>query len=189
MVSLKKAIFYLLLICVSPVTVSAGMVQGNVQGVRDPSQTVVYIKEAPGNFSPPTHHPVLDQKNKAYAPHVLAVLKGTTVEIRNSDDFLHNVHSLGPTVFNIAMPKFRKSIDQVFDKSGVNPIVCDVHPEMSGFVLVLQNPYFTIPAKDGSFKITNVPNGTYTLEAWDEHKNVTSVQVTVTGTITADITF
>jgi len=157
----------------------AGAIEGSVQGVKDPSQTVVYLKEASGDFSPPAKHPVLTQKNKTYIPHVLAILKGTTVEIRNEDDFLHNVHSLGPTNFNIAMPKFRKQMDQVFDKSGLHPIVCDVHAEMSAFVLVLQNPYFTVPNKDGSFQIPNVPAGNYTLEVWDEQKKTKSAPVQV----------
>jgi len=186
-----KSVIFCLLFCLSSVPVWAGAIQGKVTGVKNPSQVVVYIKTANGTFTPPAEHPVLDQKNKIYIPHVLPVLKGTTVDILNSDNVLHNVNSpIGPTKFNIAMPVFKKKIEQIFDKVGVHPLLCNVHPEMSAFVVVLENPYFTRPSDDGSYQLKAVPADTYTLEAWDEHKKIRSQQVSVTGSATTvDFTF
>ncbi len=187
----SKLLFAALMVfALSSANAWGGSLQGKVTGVKNPSQVVVYIKEAQGTFAAPTDHAVLDQKNKTYVPHVLPVLAGTTVDILNSDQELHNVNSpVGPTKFNVAMPVFKKKIEQVFDKVGVHPLICNVHPEMSAFLLVLQNPHFTMPAADGSFKIPSVPDGSYTLEAWDERKKVKSVRVTVAGATTADIAF
>jgi len=188
----SKIIFsWFLILGLSSASAWAGAIEGKVTGVKDPTNTVVYVKGGSGDFSAPSAHAVLDQKNRVFVPHVLPILKGTTVDILNSDNELHNVNSpIGPTKFNIAMASFRKKTEQVFDKIGVHPLICNVHPEMSAFVIVLQNPHFTKASQDGSFKLPNVPAGSYTLEAWDEQRKTKSVQVTVDGaTTTANITF
>lgn len=123
----------------------------------------------------------LDQKGCEYSPHVLAFPAGSTVEILNSDGVLHNVHSYSQvnSAFNIAQPKFKKTLTVKIDKPEVISVKCDVHGWMSGWFFVTENPYFSVTDKTGSFKITDVPPGTYTLEVWHETLGKQSQKVTV----------
>jgi plastocyanin len=112
----------------------------------------------------------LDQKVCEYHPHVLAFPAGSTVDIQNPDGILHNVHSYSKvnTPFNIAQPKFKKTVSVKIDKPEVISLKCDVHGWMSGWLFVAENPYFSVTDKSGSFKLTDVPPGTYTVEVWHE---------------------
>jgi plastocyanin len=112
----------------------------------------------------------LDQKGCEYHPHVLAFPAGSTVEILNPDGILHNVHSYSKanSPFNMAQPKFKKSLTVKIDKAEAIPVKCDVHGWMSGYLFAAENPYFAVTDKGGSFKLTDVPAGTYTVEVWHE---------------------
>ena len=113
----------------------------------------------------------LDQKGCQYHPHVLAFPAGTTVEVLNPDGILHNIHSYSKTnsPFNMAQPKFKKTLDVKIDKPE-EPIAvkCDVHGWMHGWLVSTSNPYFAVTDSSGSFKLTDVPPGTYTVEVWQE---------------------
>ena len=74
-----------------------------------------------------------------------------------------------------------------FDKAGVVPLLCNVHPEMSGYVVVSPTPYFTETDDQGNYKIANVPDGTYTVYAWHEGMKLASKTVTVSGDTKADV--
>jgi plastocyanin len=126
----------------------------------------------------------INQQGCMYSPHVLGVMVGQTIEIKNSDGTLHNVHSLpkNSTQFNSAMP----IKDQVIKKKFSSPermvrMKCDVHPWMSAYVGVMEHPYFAVSAEDGTFTIANVPDGTYEVEAWHEHLGTKTGSVTVAG--------
>ena len=114
---------------------------------------------------------ILDQKGCIYDPHVLAVMKGQKVLIKNSDATLHNIHSMAKIndQFNFAMPKVVKEKETVFN-SVEEPfyIKCDVHPWMKSWVLVQDHPYFSVTDEKGNFKIENIPSGTYEVIAWQE---------------------
>jgi plastocyanin len=112
----------------------------------------------------------LDQNGCEYKPHVLALTAGSTVEILNPDGILHNVHSYSKAnaPFNVAQPKFKKSLTQKIDKPEVINLKCDVHGWMSGWLFVAENPYFSVTDDKGSFKLTDVPPGTYTIQVWHE---------------------
>lgn len=112
----------------------------------------------------------LDQKNCEYHPHVLAFPVGSTVEILNPDGILHNIHSYSKvnSPFNMAQPKFKKSLTVKIDKPEAVPVKCDVHGWMSGWLFSAENPYFAVTDKGGSFKLTDVPAGTYNVEVWHE---------------------
>jgi plastocyanin len=167
----------------------------SVQGIKSAENIAVYVDAmADKKFDPPKDHVVVDQKKMAFVPPVVAVQQGTTVDFLNSDPVGHNVywpsisgnkkltHNLG------TWPKGEKKSFQ-FNDLGVAPLLCNVHPEMSGYVVVVATPYFAVTDKEGNFKIENVPVGHYTLKTWSEDgKPATqSVDVTATGA-TVDLT-
>jgi plastocyanin len=171
---------------------SAGTISGQVSGGA--GQSVVYVDAISGKtFPPPTQHPVIDQKGLVFQPHVTAVQVGTTVDFLNSDSVAHNVfwtsiggnkklgHNLG------TWPKGeRKSFK--FDTLGAVPILCNVHPEMSAYVVVVPTPYFATSDQGGSYKIENVPDGSYTVTAWREGTKSQSKPVAVSGDAKVDFT-
>jgi len=169
---------------------SAGDISGKVTGMKGPS--VVYIDAIAGKtFPAPKEHPVADQKGLMFAPHIMAVQQGTTVDFLNSDNVQHNVfwpsvagnkkagHNLG------TWPKGEKR-SFTFDKPGVVPLFCNVHPDMEGYLIVSPTPYFAETDESGNYKIKDVPDGSYTLVAWHEGAKNQSKPVTVSGEGKAD---
>lgn len=133
----------------------------------------------------------LDQKECEYRPHVLAFPVGTTVEINNPDGILHNVHSYSKVnpQFNIAQPKFKKTVEVKIEKPEAISVKCDVHGWMSGWLVATENPYVAVTDNSGSFKLTDVPAGSYTVEVWHETLGKTSQKVTVKGKEDAKVNF
>jgi len=123
----------------------------------------------------------LDQKGCEYQPHVLAFMAGTPVEILNPDGILHNVHSYSKanSPFNMAQPKFKKTLDVKIEKPEAVELKCDVHGWMHGWLVATPTPYFAVTDTSGSFKLTDVPAGTYTVEVWHEKLGKSSQKVTV----------
>jgi plastocyanin len=171
---------------------SAGTISGQVSGISGPS--VVYVDAISGKtFPAPAEHPVIDQKGLVYQPHVTAVLVGTIVDFLNSDSVAHNVfwtsiggnkklgHNLG------TWPKGEKKSFK-FDAPGAVPILCNVHPEMSAYLVVVPTPYFATSDQAGNYKIENVPDGSYTVIAWHEGAKNQSKPVSVSGDTKADFT-
>ncbi len=175
----------------------AGDIKGkvNVQGIKSAENIAVYIDAIPDKkFDPPAQHPVIDQARMAIAPHVTVVLQGTTVDFLNSDPVGHNVywpsisgnkklaHNLG------TWPKGEKKSFQ-FNDLGVAPLLCNVHPEMNGYVVIVSTPYFAVTDKTGNYEIKNVPPGKYTIKTWSEDGKPTTLAVEVTASgATADLT-
>jgi len=167
----------------------------SVQGIRTAENIAVYVDVIAGKkFDAPKDHIVIDQRKMAFLPHVVAVQQGTTVEFLNSDPVGHNVywpsisgnkklsHNLG------TWPKGDKKPFQ-FNDLGVASLLCNVHPEMSGYVIVVPTPYFAVTDKDGNFEIKNVPAGKYTLKTWSEDGKPTTQAVDLSGaTATVDLT-
>jgi plastocyanin len=171
---------------------SAGTIRGQVSGISGPS--VVYVDTISGKtFPAPAEHPVIDQKGLVYQPHVTAVLVGTTVDFLNSDSVAHNVFwtsiggnkKLGQNLGT--WPKGEKKSFK-FDAPGAVPILCNVHPEMSAYLVVVPTPYFATSDQAGNYKIENVPDGSYTVIAWHEGAKNQSKPVSVSGDTKADFT-
>jgi plastocyanin len=187
-----KVLVLIALITGLTLAASAGTISGQVSGVA--GQSVVYVNAIAGKtFPAPTQHPVIDQKGLLFQPHVTAVQVGTTVDFLNSDSVAHNVfwtsvggnkklsHNLG------TWPKGeRKSFK--FDTAGAVPVLCNVHPEMSAYLVVVPTPYFATSDQTGNYKIENVPDGSYTVTAWHEGTKNQSKPVTVSGDSKADFT-
>jgi plastocyanin len=166
-----------------------------VQGIKSAENIAVYVDViADKKFDAPKDHIVIDQRKMAFIPHVVAVQQGTTVDFLNSDPVGHNVywpsvsgnkklsHNLG------TWPKGDKKPFQ-FNDVGVASLLCNVHPEMSGYVVVVPTPYFAVTDKDGNFEIKNVPGGKYMLKTWSEDGKPTTQAVDLSGaSATVDLT-
>ena len=173
---------------------NGGTITGTVKckRVRHPQDVVVYIEEVNGNNYPaPEEKGVLDQLNLTFVPHVIAVQKGTKIDFPNSDSVRHNLYSPPDCCkqFNLGTYDVGviKTVD--FDQVCSVPLLCNVHAEMSAFVLVLENPYFSVTGKDGVFKIENVPPGTYKVNAWHEKLRTVTKDVTVEAGKTANVDY
>jgi plastocyanin len=167
----------------------------SVQGIKSAENIAVYVDAIPDKkFEAPKEHLVIDQRKMAFIPHVAAVQQGTTVEFLNSDPVGHNVywpsisgnkklsHNLG------TWPKGEKKPFQ-FNDLGVASLLCNVHPEMSGYVVVVPTPYFAVTDKEGNFEIKNIPAGKYTLKTWSEDGKPTTQAVDVSAaTTTVELT-
>lgn len=146
-------------------------------------------------FTTPSDVVVLDQTGCVYEPHVWGVMAGQTLEIRNSDATLHNIHSQSKVnrSFNFAMPRVIKKKNQVFDKvEAPFKIKCDVHPWMATWGAVFDHPYFAVTDAAGGYSLENVPAGTYTVQAWHESSKRLPAQtqsVTVTDGAAANLDF
>jgi plastocyanin len=124
-------------------------------------------------------HRQIDQRNAEFIPHVLPVRLGTVVDFVNRDNVYHNVFSLSPAKkFNIGRRPTGQAVPIVFDRPGVVELFCDIHSNMSAYVLVLENDFFTRPDMHGSYIIEHVPPGTYTIKVW--HERLTSHGQTIT---------
>lgn len=144
----------------------------------------VYVKEGLGDqtFAPPAEPVVFDQSGCMYKPHVFGVQTNQPIKILNSDPFLHNIHALPEENrgFNFGMPMQNMEKEQSFRVPEVMVrIKCDVHPWMSAYAGVLDHPYYSVSAEDGSFSIEGLPAGTYTIEAWHEEYGTQTQTVTV----------
>lgn len=133
--------------------------------------------------------PAITQKDERFIPHVLPIVQGTTVEFPNEDEFFHNVFSLsGPRRFDLPKYPAGSSRTVTFPKTGVVNVFCHIHADMSAVILVLDNPYYTAPAENGRFALTDVPPGDYVLVAWHERiKPIRQkVRITAGGTVTVN---
>ena len=167
----------------------------SVQGIKSAESIAVYVDVIPDKkFDASKDHVVVDQRKMSFMPHVVAVQQGTTVDFLNSDPVGHNVywpsisgnkklaHNLG------TWPKGEKKPFQ-FNDLGVASLLCNVHPEMSGYVVVVPTPYLAVTDKEGNFEIKNIPAGKYTLKTWSEDGKPTTQAVDVSAaTTTVDLT-
>jgi len=152
---------------------------------------VVMITDIKKGKKVDTKEVTLDQKGCEYQPHVLAFPAGSTVKILNPDGILHNVHSYSKvnSPFNVAQPKFKKTLEQKIDKPEAIQVKCDVHGWMEGWLVAAPSPYFAVTDDSGNFKMTDVPAGTYNVEVWHEKLGKSSQKVTVKGKEDAKVNF
>jgi plastocyanin len=157
----------------------------------------VYVKDGldPSyKFDVPSTPVTLDQRGCQYIPRIIGVRAGQAIDILNSDPTLHNVHALPRSnrEYNLPEPTQGSHSKVVFTVPEVMVrFKCDVHAWMSAYVGVMANPFFAVTDANGSFSITGLPPGTYTLEAWHEKLGTKTMTVTVGPheTQTASFTF
>lgn len=161
-------------------------VTGTVSGGEGgPGGAVVTLRRTDGKT--PRARPVKNrsmlQKDKAFAPHVMVVAAGSTVQFKNMDPIFHNVFSLSATKkFDSGFHKAGGSEAVTFDKPGVVEVLCNIHASMQAYVVVVDTPYHAIAGSTGAFTIKNVPPGEYEVEVWHESASTTGKdKVTVGG--------
>ena len=189
----SKSFAVLILILGISTLVQAGSVSGTVSGAGK-GTAVVYLESATAKpAAPPSAHVVIDQKSLQFQPHVVVVTVGTTVDFQNSDNVAHNVfwpsvggnksfaHNLG------TWPQGEKKSFK-FEHAGAVALLCNVHPDMSGYVVVTPTPMAAKTASGGDYKISDVPDGAYTLTVWREGAKAQSKKITVGTDTKTDLT-
>jgi len=189
---MKKIPYLTIILAAATIAVQAGDISGKVAAGKGIS--VVYVESVAGKTFPAPAAPLqMDQKSLLFQPHILIAPVGATVEFLNSDKVQHNIfwpavngnkklgHNLG------TWPTGEKRAFK-FETAGIVPLLCNVHPEMSGYIIVTPTPFYAETDAAGSFKIANVPDGTYSVTAWHEGFKTQSKPVTVAGAATADFT-
>ena len=166
-----------------------GTIVGEVQAKPSKYRTgaVVHLVKVAGSFRPPAQPAEYDQRGMQFVPRVLAVLRGTPVRFLNNDSVRHNIFSPDHEAYNLGTWAQGESQTRVFGKSGVYRQLCNVHPEMEGFIVVLDNPFFAVTDANGRFRIEGVPPGAYTVRAWSEKLPEATQPVTVTPGATAQV--
>ena len=185
-----KYLFMLLAVMFVAVQLSvAGTISGKVSGAG--AGTVVWVDDPSAKPEPPAKPFIMDQKGLLFVPHILVVPVGSTVDFLNSDNVQHNVfwtgisgnkklgHNLG------TWPKGEKRSFK-FDNPGVVSLLCNVHPEMSAYVVVVSTAHYATTDANGEYTIQNVPDGAHTVAVWHEGMKQQSKQVNVSGAAKAD---
>ena len=159
---------------------------GRTVGLHEPptipeiKNVVVYLKDVVYRGTLPLKKAELRQAHETFIPHVVAITRGSTVDFPNDDPIFHNVFSLsGAGTFNLGRYPKGQSRPWKFTKAGIVKVFCDIHSHMSATIVVLDNPYFTLPELDGTFELPNVPPGQYTIVGWHERVGERTATVTV----------
>lgn len=173
----------------SPVMAQEVMVDAN----GELQNVIVFVSEGLGDrtFDAPSQPAVVDQKGCMYQPHVLAVRANQKLELVNDDPTSHNIHPVPANnrEWNKAEPPGSR-IEEAFAREEIAiPVKCNVHPWMRGYIAVFKHPYFAVTGKDGSFDLSNLPPGTYTIKAWHEKLGTSTQTVTIGANETKEISF
>ena len=167
----------LLLVLVAPRLFAQGAVTGQVslqeragEQSEDLADVIVWLEpggSARARTSPATA--TIQLQGRQFSPRVRVVPEGSKVEFPNSDSFSHNVFSKAPNgAFDTGVYPRGRMKDQTFKEAGVFPVYCNIHPRMTGYVVVLRTPFYAQAGEDGRFSIGGVPAGNYVLHVWHD---------------------
>lgn len=163
------------------------LVERNSEG--EVKNAAVYLKSvAAGKAWPKLEQkPSINNIKCTFEPRVQIVRRGK-IDIINSDAVLHNTHGYygKRTAFNVAMPLQDSKVSKLLRTPGEVRVDCDAHGWMLGWIQVVDNPYYAMSGDDGSFTITDVPPGDYTMVVWQEQLGATEVAVNVKKSGTTD---
>jgi plastocyanin len=156
----------------------------------------VYVKDGLGDrtFDVPKESVTLDQKGCQYHPHVLGVMTGQNIEIKNDDPTTHNIH---PTPkdnreWNESQPPKAAALEKSFAREEIMlPVKCNQHPWMKMYMSVVKSPFFAVTGADGKYEIKGLPPGDYTLAFVQEKLGEQEQKVTLAAkdSKTVDIAF
>lgn len=153
-------------------------------------KVIVYLADAKPTTPPAAMRVKVVQRGEQFLPPVTAVTVGSVVEFPNEDPFFHNVFSLSRArSFDLGRYPSGESRERSFPRAGIVKVYCDIHSHMSALIMVLEHPWFTIPAENGSFTLPPVPPGQYTLVAWHERIGEQRQRITVTSGETTKAAF
>jgi plastocyanin len=152
----------------------------------DASNTVVWIEG--GRRAAGTAKAEMTSSSKRFAPRVIAVSRNATVEFPNTDPIYHNVFSVsGANRFDLGLYRSGSSKSKTFEQAGLVRVYCNIHPQMVGFVMVVDSDFVAVTGPDGAFRFENVPAGSYVVKAWHEEGAEVSLPITVTSATGAPI--
>ena len=145
------------------------------------SRVVVYLETAPAAaIAPPAEPYRMEQVGLTFEPHVLPIVRGSTVEFPNRDVVFHNVFSLSKAQsFDLGRYPSGSSRSVRFAKPGIVKVFCHIHSDMSAIIVVLDNPYFATPDRDGRFSIRGIPPGDYRVVPWHERARAAARSIRV----------
>ena len=129
-------------------------------------------------------------RGKMVIPHVLAIPTGSTVDFPNDDPISHNLFSLSSNnAFDLGLYRRGAGKSQRFDTPGLVNVYCNVHPNMSAVILVMDTPYYAFADQGGNYSLSGVPAGRYRLIAWNEQGGEigSPIEVTAAGTVTGNV--
>ncbi len=186
---MKKLLGVACLLFMLPAVVAGGepgRIVGRVTLGKTQKHSVVVFVLGPPNPTPmpPRVRPVLDEKEKVFIPHILPVVVGSTVEFRNSDPFRHNIFSPDGERYNLGTWVGTAVKTYTFKKTGVYRQLCNIHPKMLAYIVVLDTPYFTLTNGDGKFEIAALPGGRYVAQVWGEKLKPSQLATTLEVQIT-----
>jgi plastocyanin len=154
------------------------------------NNVIVFLKDIASAGDPPVRRATIMQKDEAFVPRVLAITRGSTVDFPNFDPFFHNVFSLTRrNVFDLGRYPKGETESHRFVNAGLVKVYCHIHSHMSATIMVLDHPYFRMPAADGTFAIDDVPAGTHRITAWHERIGEHEQSVRVEPRRTARVEF
>jgi len=137
--------------------------------IPETTNVVVYLKDVAFRGALPTRKVEIRQEHETFVPHVAALTRGSSLEFPNDDPIYHNVFSLSSgSSFNLGRYPRGESRARTFAKAGIVKVYCQIHSHMSATIMVFDHPYFTIPEASGTFELTGIPPGDYTLVGWHE---------------------
>jgi len=173
----------------TPVTTQEIMVDSK----GDLENVIVFVSDGLGDrsFDPPAQPAVVEQKGCMYQPHVMAVRANQPLEVVNHDQTSHNIHPqpANNREWNKAEPPGSK-MEEAFAREEIAiPVKCNLHPWMRSYIAVFKHPYFAVTGKDGSFDLSHLPPGTYTIKAWQEKLGTSSQTLTIGANETKEINF
>jgi plastocyanin len=167
-----RDLFYGVLACLgvltfSPLAVSAAFQAQILDQQGKPVADAVLTLQGPPGKTSITAKADMDQRNKEFAPHVLAVHTGTNLTFPNSDNIRHQVYSFSPAKrFELRLYEGTPAAPLLFDKPGIVVLGCNIHDWMLGYVYVTEDPWFAVSDATGRISFDNLPAGTYTLTLW-----------------------
>lgn len=142
------------------------------------ANVLVFVK-APATPSPPMRE-IIRQVDEQFAPHLVAITTGSTVDFPNDDLLFHNVFSLSrAATFDLGRFPRGKSKSRTFDEAGIVKVYCHLHSHMSAIVRVFDHPFFAIPEADGQFTIPGLAPGRHEVVAWHERMGEVTMPVVV----------
>jgi plastocyanin len=162
--------------------VDAGTVTGVIRTIvrkgAPAAAAVVYADPIATAAQKAPQRVMLRQRNRTFQPRVLAVPAGSTVEFPNDDDIFHNVFSLSrPMPFDLGLYRAGDTRERTFTAPGVYRVFCNIHPQMSAFIVVTPSPFATVASPEGRFTL-DLPAGRYMLTAVSERAAAVSVEIT-----------
>jgi plastocyanin len=154
----------------------------------------VYVKSGleGKSFAPPEAPVTIDQKGCWFRPRVLGIQTGQTLKVTNSDPVTHNIHPLAQVnrEWNHSQSQTDPPITRRFMRQEIMiPVKCNIHRWMRAYIGAVEHPYFAVTGEDGSFTISNLPPGNYTVAAWQEKLGTQEQPVALASSAAAEIAF